>query len=194
MSPAASTISRFCTLTAKDGAPARWRDTDAATHAGMAVDRIRSYLRMLAKDQVVRDHGDGWWSAGDRKSVRRWRAQIAKRGPSYGHSREYRERRELWDRVERQAKGQDRGTLTWQETASCRNVPQVTANDAGGEEMLTATKDPATLSRCEAATSLGISVDTLSRRIKDRTIRAIKIGGLVKIPRSEVDRVLSAAE
>ena len=53
--------------------------------------------------------------------------------------------------------------------------------------------DPLTYSIEQAATAIGVSVQTLRRRIKDGTIGAKKLGGRVLILRSEIERILRDA-
>jgi excisionase family DNA binding protein len=50
-------------------------------------------------------------------------------------------------------------------------------------------KPPSPWSKAAAAAHLGLSVRTLERRIKDKSIRATKLGRLVRIPDSEVRRL-----
>lgn len=44
--------------------------------------------------------------------------------------------------------------------------------------------------RLDAATLVGVNVSTLDRRIRDKTIRAVKVGRLVIVPTSEIQRLL----
>jgi excisionase family DNA binding protein len=54
----------------------------------------------------------------------------------------------------------------------------------------TADLKPLGVSRQDAANMLGISVDTLDRRIADRTIRPARIGTRVVIPITEIERLI----
>jgi excisionase family DNA binding protein len=46
------------------------------------------------------------------------------------------------------------------------------------------------MSIAEFAMVLGVSQSTVERRVKDRTIRAIRVGKLWRIPTSEIARLL----
>jgi excisionase family DNA binding protein len=48
---------------------------------------------------------------------------------------------------------------------------------------------PGALSPAEAAVALGVSVDTIRRRIRAGELKSFKVGALVRVPRSEVDRI-----
>ncbi|KZS61107.1 MULTISPECIES: helix-turn-helix domain-containing protein [Mycobacterium] len=49
----------------------------------------------------------------------------------------------------------------------------------------------AVLTRKEAAAALRISTFTLDRRIKDKTIRAVKIGNAVRVPVESIAKLLA---
>jgi excisionase family DNA binding protein len=52
---------------------------------------------------------------------------------------------------------------------------------------------PRTISPHEFATEIGISVRSVYRSIRTGDIRAVRIGHLLRIPRTEIDRLTFAA-
>jgi excisionase family DNA binding protein len=53
-------------------------------------------------------------------------------------------------------------------------------------------RDRAALKRLEACRVIGISPSTLDRRIRERAIRATKVGGVVLVPVDEIERIIGA--
>lgn len=52
---------------------------------------------------------------------------------------------------------------------------------------------PKAVSPTDTATALGLSTTTVHRRIKDGTIKAVRIGRRVCVPVSELERLLKTA-
>jgi predicted site-specific integrase-resolvase len=55
-------------------------------------------------------------------------------------------------------------------------------------------RPPAAVSVHDAAGAIGISPTSMRRRIRDGTIRAVRIGGRVVVPTAEIARVLGLRE
>lgn len=49
------------------------------------------------------------------------------------------------------------------------------------------------LSKKDFAKQIGLSLPTIDRRLKDGSIRALKLGGRILIPYSELDRLIACA-
>jgi excisionase family DNA binding protein len=53
---------------------------------------------------------------------------------------------------------------------------------------------PRLLTTGEAATALRVTSQTIRRRIDDGTIHAVRLGGIVRIPATELDRVIEGTQ
>lgn len=172
-----------------------WRADHLATLAAVPLPRARAYVTQLAAVGAVRSDADGSISPG--RYARRWIALENRTRPG-GNSAEYRRQREVRDELlAADFKAKRAGVpdplealLTSNDVQEGPSVTTMThPRAAASNDVQTTIRVPPALSLDDAAIALNCSRNTVRARVHDGTLRAVRLGRLVRIPQSEVDRV-----
>ncbi|MFM2089560.1 MAG: Helix-turn-helix domain [Planctomycetota bacterium] len=161
-----------------------WSAGDAASIADLPEDRAKAYLRRLVVDQVVVISADGGlYRGGVAKAITAWRREARRPTGEGGNSAAYKRARAAREAVLARRRGSETGgALTWQEATP--------ADSHGQEATMGQQAGPGGLVTVEAVSLvLGVSTRTVERMIRRGEVRALRVGRLVRIPMSEVDRI-----